>query len=264
MTVTRTTPDPDVPAAPGGGTAVLVGRVRTAVLSRWTLVVTVPLLAAALYWSWFRLRDYALDLDVYRIGVQVWLAGGDMYGTLPPPLHGPVLPFIYPTFAAITMVPLAVVPYVVAFTAQFVASVLSLAICIALTIRVAWPAGGRRAPVLLGVPVLAAVLLMEPVAQTFAFGQINLVLMLLVLADLLAPRTWWPRGLLLGLAAAIKLTPGGFVLYFLVRRDWKAAGVAVVTGALATGLGFVVDPDSSFRYWFVGGPAAGSAGRRSS
>lgn len=260
MTVIRTTPDPDVPAAPGRGGAALVGRLRAAALTRWTLVVTVPLLVAALYWSWYRLRNYALDLDVYRIGVQAWLDGSDMYGRLPLPLHGPELPFIYPPFAAIAMVPLTVVPYAVAFTAQFVASVLSLAICIALTIRVAWPAGGWRAPFLLGVPVLAAVLLMEPVAQTFAFGQINLVLMLLVLVDLLAPRTWWPRGLLLGLAAAIKLTPGGFVLYFLVRRDWKAAGVAVVTGILATGLGFVVDLDSSVRYWFVGGPAAGVSG----
>ncbi|MEJ8278043.1 glycosyltransferase 87 family protein [Pseudonocardia spirodelae] len=259
MTVIRTTPDPDVPAAPGGGAA-LVGRLRTAALSWWTLVATVPLLAGALYWSWIRLLDYALDLDIYRIGVQVWLAGGDMYGTLPPPLHGPVLPFIYPTFAAITMVPLAVVPYPVAFTAQFVASVLSLAVCIALSIRVAWPAGRWRAPVVLGVPVLAAALLMEPVAQTFAFGQINLVLMLLVLADLLAPRTVWPRGLLLGLAAAIKLTPGGFVLFFLVRRDWKAAAVSVVTGIVATGIGFLVDADSSYRYWFVGGPAAGVSG----
>lgn len=158
------------------------------------------------------------------------------------------------------MVPLTVVPYAVAFTAQFVASVLSLAICIALTIRVAWPAGGWRAPFLLGVPVLAAVLLMEPVAQTFAFGQINLVLMLLVLVDLLAPRTWWPRGLLLGLAAAIKLTPGGFVLYFLVRRDWKAAGSPSSPASSPPGSGFVVDLDSSVRYWFVGGPAAGVSG----
>lgn len=258
MTVTSTTPDPDVPATSGAG---FVARLRSVGLAWTTLWLTVPLLAGSLFWSWTRLGNYALDLDIYRLGVQVWLAGGDMYGTLPPPINGPLLPFIYPPFAAIAMVPLTVVPYMVAFTTQFVVSVLSLALCIALAIRVVWPAGGWRAPVVLGAPVLAATLLMEPVAQTFAFGQINLVLMALVLVDCLAPRTWWPRGMLLGLAAAIKLTPGGLVLYFLVRRDWKAAGVAVGTGIVATGIGFLVDPDSSYRYWFgVGGPAAGVSG----
>ncbi|MEQ3552527.1 glycosyltransferase family 87 protein [Pseudonocardia nematodicida] len=255
MTAIRTTPDPDVPAGTG-----LVPRLRSVATSYATLVLTVPLLLMSLYWSWFRLRGYALDLDIYRIGVDVWLAGGDMYGELPPPLHGPVLPFIYPVFAAITMVPLAVVSYPAAFLAQFVASVGSLVVCVVLAIRVAWPAGGARGVVVLTVPVVAAALLMEPVAQTFAFGQINLVLMLLVLVDCLAPRTLWPRGMLLGLAAAIKLTPAGFVLFFLVRRDWKAAVVAVITGVVATGIGFVVDPASSYRYWFVGGPAAGVSG----
>ena len=256
MTVTHTTPDPDAPA-PG---AAFVPRLRSAAQAWQTLWVTVPLLAVSLVWSVFRLHGYALDLDIYRIGVQVWMAGGDMYGPLPLPTNGPPLPFIYPPFAAIAMVPLTVVPYGVAFTLQLIASVASLALCIALAIRVAWPAGGWRAAVVLGVPALAAMLLIEPVAQTFAFGQINLVLMVLVLADCLAPRTWWPRGLLLGLAAAIKLTPGGLVLYFLVRRDWKAAGVAVVTGIVATAIGFLVDAGSSIRYWFVRGPAAGVSG----
>lgn len=257
MTVARTTPDPDVPSV---GRVAPVARLRALALSRASLWVTVPLLAVSLFWSWIRLGNYALDLDVYRIGVQVWLSGGDMYGPLPPPMNGPLLPFIYPPFAAIAMVPLTVVPYPVAFAAQFVASLVALAICIALAIRVAWPAGGRRALVVLGIPALAALLLIEPVAQTYAFGQVNLVLMALVAVDCLAPRTRWPRGLLLGLAAAIKLTPGGMVLFFLVRRDWKATGVAVATGIIATGIGFLVDADSSVRYWFVRGPAAGVSG----
>ncbi|OLL77550.1 MULTISPECIES: glycosyltransferase 87 family protein [unclassified Pseudonocardia] len=256
MTVTSTTPDPDVPV-PGAGT---LFRLRSAALTTATLWVTVPLLAVSLFWSFIRLGGYALDLDVYRLGVQVWMAGGDMYGPLPLPMNGPPLPFIYPPFAAIAMVPLTVIPYGAAFGTQFVVSLLSLALCIVLAIRAAWPAGGWRAALVLGVPALAATLLIEPVAQTYAFGQINLVLMALVAVDCLAPRTLWPRGMLLGLAAAIKLTPGGLVLFFLVRREWKAAGVAVVTGVVATGIGFLVDLDSSVRYWFVGGPAAGVSG----
>jgi alpha-1,2-mannosyltransferase len=99
----------------------------------------------------------------------------------------------------------------------------------------------------------------EPVLETFEFGQVNLVLMGLVAVDCLAPRTRWPRGLLVGIAAAIKLTPAAFVLFFLLRRDRRAAVVTVVTAAVATGLGFVVDAASSARYWF-GGPASGVSG----
>jgi alpha-1,2-mannosyltransferase len=102
-------------------------------------------------------------------------------------------------------------------------------------------------------------LLLEPVLETFKFGQVNLVLMALVAVDCLAERTRWPRGLLVGVAAAIKLTPAAFVLFFLLRREQRAAVVTVVTAAVATGLGFVVDAGSSARYWFSG-PAAGVSG----
>ena len=102
-------------------------------------------------------------------------------------------------------------------------------------------------------------LLLEPVLETFKFGQVNLVLMALVAVDCLTERTRWPRGLLVGIAAAIKLTPAAFVLFFLLRGDRRAAVVTVVTAAAATGLGFAVDAASSARYWF-GGPAAGVSG----
>jgi alpha-1,2-mannosyltransferase len=72
----------------------------------------------------------------------------------------------------------------------------------------------------------------EPVRTTLALGQINIVLMALVAFDLLLPSTWftvagrtvgWPRGVLTGIAAAIKLTPLVFLLYFLARRDLRGA-----------------------------------------
>jgi alpha-1,2-mannosyltransferase len=65
--------------------------------------------------------------------------------------------------------------------------------------------------------------------------------------------------MLVGVAAAIKLTPAAFVLFFLLRRDRRAAVVTVLTAALATGIGFAVDATSSARYWF-GGPASGISG----
>lgn len=83
------------------------------------------------------------------------------------------------------------------------------------------------------------------------FGQVNLVLMGLVAVDCLLPRTRYPRGLLIGIAAAVKLTPAVFVLFFLVRRQYSAAVTAVVTFAAATGFGMLLAPADSVRYWHI-------------
>jgi alpha-1,2-mannosyltransferase len=100
-------------------------------------------------------------------------------------------------------------------------------------------------------------LVLEPVSQNFSFGQINLLLMALVAADCLVRRPRWPRGALVGLAAAIKLTPAVFLVYFLLRRDYRAAAVTVLSGAVATGIGFLVAPGPSLRYWTGGLAGAG-------
>ena len=50
-----------------------------------------------------------------------------------------------------------------------------------------------------------------------------------------------------------------FVLFFLLRRDYKATVVATVTAAVATGIGFGIDSESSVRYW-SGGPVSGVSG----
>jgi alpha-1,2-mannosyltransferase len=59
----------------------------------------------------------------------------------------------------------------------------------------------------------------------------------------------WPRGLLIGLAAALKLTPAVFILYFIARRDWKAAGTSVAGFLAVTGIGFLLAPHDSVTYW---------------
>jgi alpha-1,2-mannosyltransferase len=92
-------------------------------------------------------------------------------------------------------------------------------------------------------------LLLEPVRMTLAYGQVNLLLMGLVAADCLVRKPHWPRGALVGLAAAIKLTPAGFVLFFLLRRDYRAAATAVGTFVMLTAAGFAFAPDDSAKYW---------------
>jgi alpha-1,2-mannosyltransferase len=96
------------------------------------------------------------------------------------------------------------------------------------------------------------------VLQTIEFGQINLVLMALVALDCLVARPKWPRGMLIGIAAAIKLTPAVFVLFFLLRRDYRAAVTSAVSGMAATAIGFVVAPAQSWEFW--SDPAGGVSG----
>jgi alpha-1,2-mannosyltransferase len=226
---------------------------------RRVLPVTLPLLAVVLAGLLVHTHGYHIDLEVYRLGVATWLAGGDMYGPLPPTISGLALPFIYPPFAAMALLPLEVLPWTAAWIALFTASLVGLAVTLYVVARRVWPAGGRGGALALTSAALPAALLLEPVLETFEFGQVNLVLMALVAVDCLAPRTRWPRGVLIGLAAAIKLTPAAFVLFFLLRRDTRAAVVTAVTAAAATLLGFLVDPAASARYWF-GGPASGVSG----
>jgi alpha-1,2-mannosyltransferase len=88
-----------------------------------------------------------------------------------------------------------------------------------------------------------------PVVSHVSLGQINLLLMALVTADVLARHPRWPRGALIGLAAAVKLTPAAFVLIFLLRRDWRAVIVSAVSALAWTIVGAVVTWSDSVKYW---------------
>src|SRR5579859_989253 len=187
-----------------------------------------------------RLLSYRLDLDVYRLGGQVWLHGGQLYGTLPTTAIGVRLPFTYPPFAAILASPLSLIPLGVAGLLITLCTLGLLAVPLRLYLRpLAWPLG----------LVLPAALFLEPVRSSIQFGQVNVILMTLVALDCLTREPRWPRGVLAGLAAAIKLTPLPFVLYFLIRRDYRAAFTMGLSFAAFTGLGFVLAPDDSSRYW---------------
>jgi alpha-1,2-mannosyltransferase len=222
------------------------------------LLVAVNLAAIAFFllsFSWHVLGfgPYGIDLDVYRIGGQAWLRGGDLYGSLPPTRFGSRLPFSYPPFAAILLSPLALVPVAVAGTAATLATI-ALA---ALVLRVFLGSARGRAAGPPGNPVswwtvgwlLPAALFLEPARSTLDYGQVNVALMALVSADCLAGRARWPRGALVGVAAAVKLTPAAFVLFFLLRRDYRAAAVAAGAFAVSTGAGFLLAPRDSARYW---------------
>ncbi|WP_243770285.1 glycosyltransferase 87 family protein [Amycolatopsis acidicola] len=199
------------------------------------------LLAVVALWK----RLDGLDLDVYRLGAQAFFGHGDPYGVLPPTRDGTVLPFTYPPFAAIAFAPLLSVSLDTALWALTVISVLALGAVLALCFSYY----DRRAHVA-GVAVLAVqavALFSEPVRATLGFGQINILLMLLVVVDTLGPVK--QRGYLIGVAAAVKLTPLAFVLFFLVRKDFRSAARALGTFVVCGVIAWFFAPDASVKYW---------------
>ncbi|MDQ2876033.1 MAG: glycosyltransferase 87 family protein [Actinomycetota bacterium] len=190
---------------------------------------------------------YREDLSVYRAGGRVWLSGGDLYRQLATPGGKLRLPFTYPPIAAVLFSALSLVPRVVAVTGMTLATVGLLGVVLWVFLRrLDWPGGWSLWALAWLVP---PALFIEPVRNTLWLGQINVVLMALVSLDCLAKTPRWPRGVLVGLAAAVKLTPVAFVLFFLLRRDCRAAGTGVASFAAVSGAGCLLAWHDSIRYW---------------
>src|SRR5215831_4345534 len=241
-----------IPGPAGSWLASIRSAVNLASRRRSALLVALNLAAAAIFLVRFGHRiglgGYRIDLDVYRTGARVALRGGDLYGRLPRLGDGRELPFTYPPFAALTFIPLALLGYGTAnwlLTAVTMVSVAATLWCFAVSTGAETGARMRRL-----LPwALPAALLLEPVRSTLTYSQINALLMALVTFDCLTRAPRWPRGIGVGIAAALKLTPGVFLLFFLLRRDLRSAARAGLSFAVCTGAAFVLAPHDSLRYW---------------
>jgi alpha-1,2-mannosyltransferase len=240
--------------APGAGS-------RTGRALLWCLL-WLPATAALYYVAWrlFGHTPYRIDIDIYQMGGQAWLDGRPLYrGDVS--FHTPIglnLPFTYPPLAAIVFCPFSWLHMPIASVAitLLTSALLIVSTTLVLTGLDVWsasavvpgPAWLRRLWLAVFIAAAASIWL-EPITSNFAFGQINVVLMTLVIADCVPRRTPWPRGLLLGLGIALKLTPAVFLLYFLLRRDNRAALTALASFAGATLVGFVLAWNDSWDYW---------------
>jgi alpha-1,2-mannosyltransferase len=189
---------------------------------------------------------WMIDLQVYRAGGDALLHGRNLYLAHP---DGSFLQFTYPPFAAIVFGALAVLPNLVAqlaITALSAAALLIVAILAVQTLKPAWP---RRLVWTVALAISAAAPLLEPVRDTLWFGQVNLVLMALVMVDIIGRRDAKHGGVLVGVATAIKLTPAIFILYLLATRRVRAALTAAVTASALTVVAFALAPAASWRYW---------------
>lgn len=214
----------------GRGRLALVLVLATAVA---VFTATVPLL-----------RDF-FDLRVYHGTVDSWIHhGGGIYDYRVP---GTTYGFTYPPFAALAMLPMALL----GLSAAVVVCLLLDLVALTVVLRILAAGAGRRPGVYGWALTLCLLALFEPLRDTVSFGQVNLLLLALVLADgrlLATGRGRW-AGVGIGLAAAVKLTPALFIGLLLLGRRWRAAGVATAVAAGATALAARVVPDASRFYW---------------
>ncbi|MEV5320163.1 glycosyltransferase 87 family protein [Streptomyces sp. NPDC052687] len=189
------------------------------------------------------LRDW-FDLRVYHGAVHHWTDGGRLYDYRVP---GTPYGFTYPPFAALALLPLAPVALGTAVVLALLVNLTALAVCLRLLTGPAWRRYGWYGCAL----AACALALYEPVRDTVSFGQVNLVLLALVLADarLLATGRGRLAGAGIGLAAAIKLTPALFIGLLLLTRRGRAAALATGVAAGATACAAWAAPDASRFYW---------------
>ncbi|GGR70138.1 hypothetical protein GCM10010169_12140 [Micromonospora fulviviridis] len=213
-------------------------------------VVVVVALAGAVtaFLSVAAVRHGFFDLKVYYGALTFWVHdGGEIYDFLK---GGTQYGFTYPPFAALVMLPMAYLPWPAAIAVSVAATVVVSAVVIWwLLDPVARRAGWTRWFVLAVALCLAAAY--EPMRETVNFGQVNMLLLFLVAVDLLRllpARSRW-AGVGIGLATAIKLTPGIFIVYLLVTGRWRAAFTAIGAAAAATLVAAALFPDASREFW---------------
>ncbi len=158
------------------------------------------------------------------------------------------LPFTYPPFAAMLFYPLHLLPFwLVALAWQFgtVAALYGVVRISQRLLPALSASNGRRVAMLW----TAIGIWTEPLRSTFDYGQVNVVLVLAVLYAVYTTR-WWLSGLLVGLAAGVKLTPAVSGLYFLGARRWAALAFSVLVFGVTVGVSALVVGDQA-RYYFT-------------
>ncbi|MGD0604519.1 MAG: glycosyltransferase 87 family protein [Streptosporangiaceae bacterium] len=188
-----------------------------------------------------------VDLNVYRTGGLSVLQGQPLYSVLTQPPQ--LLPFTYPPTAALFAVPLALLPWPVAQLAWVPAIYGPLAAVIWFAFApLLRRAQSRRMQAVVFAALFAVCAYLFPLRDEMRFGQVDMVLLAMAMADCAgAPR--WPRGALVGLATAIKLVPGVFIVYLWLSGRRRAAVTAAAV-ALAWTLGaWLVLPQDSMTYW---------------
>ncbi|CAM2849548.1 glycosyltransferase 87 family protein [Prescottella defluvii] len=184
------------------------------------------------------------DLDVYRDGARHVMEDLPLYTE--PVIHG--LLYTYTPFSTLMFLPFGLLPGGIDKYLWMGFNLVLLVAIVALCWRMLGYLVSRRV-VVVSVLLAVACTFLEPVRTTLFYGQINLVLMALVLWDVSRADGSRIKGVGVGIAAGIKLTPAYFVLYYLVLRKWRAAAVAAAAFVATIVGSWLVLPQDSRQYW---------------
>ncbi|MGV9763258.1 glycosyltransferase 87 family protein [Micromonospora tulbaghiae] len=237
------------------------------------IVVRLSVVAAVSYAAWLAIGAFGrpynfFDMKIYHGAVLWWAGGNELYDFVAP---STTLGFTYPPFAALVMLPMSWLPVDGAGFVNALASIGALAVVLAALLRpivdrLGWPLWFT---VGIATPLAVAI---EPSRETLGYGQVNLLLFALIMADMVGLRWRAKRGthyetadsplarfvysgawagVGIGLATAVKLTPALFVAYLMLTRQWRAALTAVGTAIGVTIATFGVLGEES-RAYFTG------------
>jgi alpha-1,2-mannosyltransferase len=206
-----------------------------------TYVALAGVVGALVWLRWGGIRKGIwVDLDVYIRGAAAVMRHEPLYSVS---VHG--LPFTYPPFAAVLYIPLEMLGDLGARWTLTVASI----VCYVVVVVVC----ARRLRMSLAIAALVGLagLAFEPFLRTILLGQINLVLLALVVVDcLVVPARY--RGMLIGLATGIKILPGAFIFFLILKREWWAVGRALAAFAVTVAVGAVFASADSWLFWSGG------------
>jgi hypothetical protein len=189
----------------------------------------------------------AQDLEVYREAGRAVLDGHNPYTRV---FDG--VPYTYTPFSTLVLVPLALLSHAVGTIVITLVSLACYWFVMGRFVEAAWPDWDVEKRTQATGLVCLALLATESVSQTLGFGQINFILMAVVIADVARrkPSSW--QGVVVGLATAFKLIPGIFIVYFLCTRRYRAAATAAASFAGTIAIGWLAMPSASYSYWLKG------------
>jgi alpha-1,2-mannosyltransferase len=215
-------------------------------------IAATALVVSALFYVLYLSRRHMLswfDLDVYNhAGLIVRQHPAILYSWHL--LHTPGIKFTYTPFAGLIFAAGSELSLPTLHWLMTVTSIAALMTVIWLTFRALDWHGQRRLTATLGVSALC--LWLEPVIRALILGQIELLLMVLIIWDLSqSDRRWW-KGAGIGIAAGVKMVPLIFIPYLVLCGKFRQAAVAAGTFAVTIVLGFLVLPHASTKWWLTG------------
>ncbi len=231
--------------------ALVVGIVAFAwacrIRGRWLAIVALSAAVGIALWQAWKSGppNGLLDLQIYTNSARAWVNGGSLYDYRDPTFN---LSATYPPIGPLlftSLTPLTADGREVLFTAFNLLALFGCAWSVAGLARVdpakrfEWSCWA-----------FTAAMVTIPVWLTLRQGQINIILWLLVLVDLDAMRrsSRW-AGIGIGIATAVKLVPGLFILWLAASKRWRPLTLAIGALVAATGLGWALAPGDSMTYW---------------